>query len=252
MTSATGLLLLLLRVLTADPNAPTANDHAADTRAEDTPSWIGIARAPAHADTHDDFVVAPPEPVEGCEAWLDAAGVTFERSQIPVHPNRAGTITCGAEQVVRYVSGPGGIRWSGRPRVTCALALSMARFELVVQEEARRHFGRPVTRVHHLGTYNCREMANYPGWVSEHSYANAIDLERVVLQGGREHAVLGHYGDGVTPTDDPAARFMRAIAQRAYDEDVFSVVVTPAFDRLHRNHLHFDLARYRVDGSRSE
>jgi len=28
------------------------------------------------------------------------------------------------------------------------------------------------------------------------------------------------------------------------------VVLTPFFDRLHRDHLHLDLARYRVDGTR--
>ena len=44
--------------------------------------------------------------------------------------------------------------------------------------------------------------------------------------------------------------FLRGLANRLYDEGVFSVVVTPYFDNLHRNHIHVDLARYRVDGSR--
>jgi hypothetical protein len=31
---------------------------------------------------------------------------------------------------------------------------------------------------------------------------------------------------------------------------VFSVVLTPYWDALHRDHFHLDLARYRVDGTR--
>ena len=40
------------------------------------------------------------------------------------------------------------------------------------------------------------------------------------------------------------------MANRLYDEGAFSVVITPFFDSLHRDHFHLDQARYRVDGSR--
>jgi hypothetical protein len=49
---------------------------------------------------------------------------------------------------------------------------------------------------------------------------------------------------------DARAIFLRAAARRAYDDGVFSVVLTPYFDPLHRDHFHVDLARYRVDGTR--
>ena len=55
--------------------------------------------------------------------------------------------------------------------------------------------------------------------------------------------------DVESPTDGKTI-FLRSLANRLYDEDVFSVVVSPYFDHLHRNHIHGDLARYRVDGSR--
>jgi hypothetical protein len=45
-------------------------------------------------------------------------------------------------------------------------------------------------------------------------------------------------------------RFLRSVATRLYDEGVFSVVITPFFDALHRDHFHLDQARYRNDGSR--
>ena len=44
-------------------------------------------------------------------------------------------------------------------------------------------------------------------------------------------------------------RFLREAARALYDEGVFSVVLTPAYDRLHHDHFHLDLARYRVDGT---
>ena len=214
---------------------------------ERAPSDEEVFRAPAFDDVADDGVVAPPEVVEACEERLEDAGVRFQSSRLPVHENKSG-ITCGAPQAVRYSTGPGKIRWSGKPKVSCPVALAMARFEGVVQEEAERHLGRPVQKIRHMGTYNCREMAAYPGWVSEHSYANAIDIRSFTLRGGKEIPVLGNYG---TPGQPETAneRFMQAVARRTVDEDIFSVVLTPAFDRLHRNHFHLDMARYRVDGT---
>ena len=50
----------------------------------------------------------------------------------------------------------------------------------------------------------------------------------------------------------PAGAFLRAVSQRAYDEDIFSHVLTPFFNAAHRNHFHVDLARYRGDGTRPE
>ncbi len=204
-------------------------------------------RAPDEDDVSDDGVVGPPAEIHNCEARLEAAGVRFESSRLPVHETSSG-ITCGAPQAVRYVSGPGKLRWNGKPKVSCPVALGLSRFETVVQQEAQRHLGRRVKKIRHMGTYNCREMAAYPGWVSEHAYANAIDIRSFTLVGGRELPVLGNYGAPGEP-GTAAERFMQAVARRTYDEDIFSVVLTPAFDRLHRNHFHLDMARYRVDGT---
>ncbi len=211
----------------------------------------------ANDDPLDDAVVAPPEPVEGCEDTLTAAGVRFTSSRIPVHMNKGGAFQCGAEQVVRYSRGPGKIRWRGSPKVSCGMALALARFEGAIQAEAEAHFGVRVAKVVHMGTYNCREMAAYPGWVSEHSYANALDIKTFVLTNGREVTV--RHGWNVPKRRGKASRraaqdaaFLRAVARRAFDEDHFSVVLTPEFDAAHRGHFHLDLARYRVDGTQPD
>ncbi|MBV1859837.1 MAG: hypothetical protein KUG77_15605, partial [Nannocystaceae bacterium] len=75
----------------------------------------GVFRAPPVSDVLDDGVVGPPEEIASCEERLEAAGVKFESSRLPVHKNKSG-ITCGAPQAVRFLSGPGGIRWWGKPK----------------------------------------------------------------------------------------------------------------------------------------
>jgi hypothetical protein len=236
-----------------------AGEPLAAATPDGAPSAVTAPAAPASAiafandDPTDDFVVAPPEPRADCHAALAAAGVRFTDAHIPVHQEGKGRarLTCGAEQVVVYRGSPAHIAFEPTPVMTCTMALALARFEAVVQEEATRTLGARVVRITQLGTYACREMAAYRGWVSEHSYANAIDVESFVLANGKRVSVLGGFERG-DETRTRAGAFLRAVSHRAYDEAIFSNVLTPFFDDLHRNHFHLDLARYRNDGSRPQ
>lgn len=209
----------------------------------------------ANDDPNDDLVVAPPPPRASCEADLAAAGVIVQPASLPVHEvGKRHKFSCGAEQVVIYKGSPAKIRYEPWPVVTCTMALALARFDALAQEEAKRTFGKPIVRVRQLGTYACREMANYPGWVSEHSYANAIDIEAFILKNGSEISVLRHF-EKTAIGDAPKRKqgqMLTTLARRLFDEDVFSTVLTPYFDALHRNHFHLDLSRYRSDGTRPE
>lgn len=202
----------------------------------------------ADVDPTNDYVVGPPEPLPDCEQRLEKAGVSFKSARIGVGKLRDGVYTCGAKQVVRYQAGPGGIKYHKNPLLTCGMALAMADFERVVQEEAERILGTRVKQIDHLGTYNCREMANYD-WISEHSFANGIDLRRFHLENGETITVLEHFRPAEEDASDPKTVFLRTLARRLFEEDMFSNVITPYFDALHRNHIHVDLARYRTDGS---
>jgi hypothetical protein len=210
------------------------------------------AGAFANDDPDDDLVVGPPGALADCDDALAKAGVDYRVATLPVHPEHRGKMLCGAPQVVIYVHGPGAIAYSPSPLLTCSMALALASFEKVVQEEATRAFASSVVRVDQLGTYSCREINAYPGWVSEHSYANAIDLARFTLKNGVTVDVQRDFDLGADPPRRPAGAFLRAISQRAYDEDIFSHVLTPFFNAAHRNHFHLDLARYRGDGTRPE
>jgi hypothetical protein len=209
-----------------------------------------VTAGAADRDPENDFVVAPPDFIPDCEERLRAAGVVFQRASLPPRRGAKGVPVCGADQAVVYRSGPEKIRYGSAPLVSCGMALALARFETVLNEEARRELGQPVVRLSHLGTYNCRTMARYPDWVSEHSYANAIDIESFTLKNGRKFSVLQSFGKQRPEARRVEAQFLEHLGQRLYDDGVFSVVITPHFDALHKNHFHLDLARYRVDGSR--
>lgn len=201
----------------------------------------------ANLDPADDEVVGPPEVLEDCEARLRLEGVTFKPATLPVF--KKGSVVCGAHQAVQYVSGPTGIRFEPNPVVSCPLALALARFEPLVQRLAQQKLGRKVTRITQGGTYNCRSMARFK-MASEHSYGNAIDLYQFILEDGSRANVLRDFGAPAKPPPSVRGEFLRELAQAAFDEAVFSVVVTRYFDELHRDHIHADMAHYRTDGTR--
>lgn len=240
------------------PEAPIAEPLDAGALPTDAAISDG-GRAPAaprpgayaNLDPDDDYVVGPPEPREHCAKDLEAAGVTFKNAPIPVHTQKKSKLVCGAPEVVVFLKGPGAIQYNGAPVLTCGMALALASFERILQKEALARFASPVARIDQIGTYNCREVQAYPGTVSEHSYANAIDLTRFVLRNGRVIEVLRDFDKGETPKT-PAGDFLRVVTRRANDEDVFSHVLTPFFNAAHRNHFHLDLARFRQDGTRPE
>lgn len=204
----------------------------------------------ANVDPDDDDTVGPPDARPTCDADLVAAGVSYKKDKLPLYTPPKTKMVCGAPQVVVYKGSPAKIGYSPSVLLTCTMALALARFETILQEEAQKTYGKRVVTIHHLGTYNCREMAAYPGWVSEHSYANAIDFADFVLEDGRTIEVLKHFSPKSPAGVTKEAKFLRAIAGRAYDEETFSVVLTPFFDAHHSNHFHVDLARYRSDGTK--
>ena len=238
------------------PSAPAPSAPASALASAPAPAPPPVRRPGAYAnlDPDDDYVLGPPDPYADCEAELTAAGVKFKSATLPVHVagHSKSKITCGAPQVVTYLRGPGSIAYNAAPLLTCAMALALASFERILQKEAVEQLGSPVARIDQLGTYNCREMAAYPGWVSEHSYANAIDIGSFTLKNGKSIEVLRDFDVGDAPPAKPAASFLRAVSRRANDEDVFSHVLTPFFDAHHKNHFHLDLARFRADGTRPQ
>lgn len=210
----------------------------------------------ADLDPDNDLVVAPPPPIDGCSQRLERAQIAFAAAELPLKKEktagrggRTEMVACGAEQVVVYLGGPAKVRYNAAPTLTCRMALALARFEEQAQEQALAHLGQRIARFKHLGTYSCRKMVRFD-FVSEHSYANAIDIEEILLENGVRLSVKKNFGPLDAPPATRPARFLRSLARRAFDERLFSTVLTPFWDNLHHDHFHLDLARYRVDGTR--
>jgi hypothetical protein len=229
--------------------APSAPSASSSTR-EALPAPPAPVNEPGSADLDpaNDGVVAPPEVIPECETLLAAQGAEFSPASLPLRRSRAGR-ECGTPQAVAFRGVRGGARYSPTPVLSCGMALALARFEPKLQSAATTALGSRVVRVRHIGTYNCRDMARFD-LVSEHSYANAIDVSEIVLEGGRTVSVQRHFGRPSAEPRGAEGRFLRELAQRAFDDADFSCVITEFFDPLHRDHIHLDLARYRVDGTR--
>jgi hypothetical protein len=225
---------------------PSPSGKPAPAVANPPPSEPGRA----DLDPDNDELVAPPEPIGDCETRLETAKVRFKTATLPLRQPRRGTYTCGAPQVVLYEQGPTELRWNAPPLVTCGMALALANFEELLQTQAQAVLGSRVVRARQGGTYSCRKMTRFSTMVSEHSYANAIDVYSFKLADGREISVKSDFGPLDREPEKAQGKFLRALARAAFDQRLFSVVLTPFFDRLHSDHLHVDLARYRVDGSR--
>jgi hypothetical protein len=161
-----------------------------------------------------------------CLRELAAASVDFRFVAAPPHRD-----ACAFRNVVRVL--PGALL--GRPLyMTCRLALSLRRFEqAVLQPAAARYFAQPVVRLLEDGVRNCRTVEGYRSLLSEHAFANAIDVAGFVLRDGTEIDVANDRADSGTH-----AAFVREVTQGACT--VFSTVLGPGFDERHGSHVHLD------------
>ncbi len=195
--------------------------------------WFGAPRALANS-----FVGAPFVRVfndvrariyfardDACLRDLAASGLPFRFVAAPATHD-----ACPLRNAVRVLP-PGVI---SRPLyMTCRLARALRRFDqTIVQPAAERHFGQPVVRLDERGVRNCRPVDGYDALLSEHAFANGIDVAGFVLRDGTVVDVTA--GGGA----DARAAFIREVTASACD--VFRTVLGPGFDASHETHLHLD------------
>ncbi len=122
--------------------------------------------------------------------------------------------------------------------MTCALGYA---FTSWVQNDlamaAMTEFGSPVVRVETFGTYSCRNVnGGTTGLLSEHAFANAVDVSALVLKDGRRITIADGWRG-----DEHEQRFLRTVRDAACRR--FNTVLSPDYNAQHRDHLHFDMGR---------
>lgn len=110
----------------------------------------------------------------------------------------------------------------------------------VVQPAAKELLGGEVTGIDHYGTYVCRRIygsQNDADRVSQHAYANALDVGVFRLKDGRTVSVEKDWkGAG------PEAAFLHRVRDQGCG--IFRVVLSPDYNAAHYNHLHLDMGEY--------
>jgi hypothetical protein len=173
----------------------------------------------------------PPTPSKLWLARLKQTNVAF--THVPDRKNRRGG--CGYERAVQ-VTKIGDTEIRGKAIVTWPLAVRLEEWmRTEVQPNAKKLFGQPIAAIRVSSSYDCRRVAS-KRVLSQHSFANAVDVSRFYLADGREIRILGTWKQ-----KGAFAEFLQRIG--AASCGIFPVALTPDFDYQHRHHFHFDVGR---------
>jgi hypothetical protein len=172
-----------------------------------------------------------------CREELKKTGAVFRALRDREKPDQNG---CGIPHGVILTKGPTGITYAGPLMIDCSLALALPAIEKVIQEEAVKHLGEPITRITTLGSYSCRSVRGWRERISQHALGNALDMAAFSTKAGSKASVMRDYEIGVEAPSTPRGRFLRAIYRRLWSEGGVTRVLGPEWDAAHRDHFHLD------------
>ena len=130
-----------------------------------------------------------------------------------------------------------------RPAATlsCPLAANLARWlSQSVQPLALKHFGEKVQQIRNVSSYVCRNRYGDTNTrISEHAYANALDIAHFELQSGQKVSVLNDW-DKIEGQPNQKSAFLHAVHKSACQW--FGTVLGPNANAAHKDHFHLDQA----------
>jgi hypothetical protein len=154
---------------------------------------------------------------------------------------------------------------------TCRMARVLHQWvDMTVQPIAKEKFGSAVKKLIGASSYVCRNRNHEPaGPISEHAFANAIDIVGFELQNGRIITVLEGWGQTARELKakgqplqrlEPASALIVPAANQLPETDeaqflrrmhkgacgIFGTVLGPEANEAHRNHFHLDLKTRKV------
>lgn len=145
---------------------------------------------------------------------------------------------CGIDEAIKLRS-VSGLKLSTRATIDCPTARALKTWVERSVKPAVGTTGGGVSGLRVAASYACRSRNNQPGAkISEHAKGRAIDIAAIRLNDGSEISVLGDWGSG------SEGRILRRLHSGACGP--FGTVLGPDSDAFHKDHFHFDTARYRA------
>jgi hypothetical protein len=210
------------------PNPPSAGEGKDRTPAK-SPEPAGPPLPP------DKWTAAEVQAgVLDCDRRLSSLRVLFDR----LDPIKEGA--CGSPAPIRLRGFDTGqapaLAFSPAPTVSCKLTEALRRwFNDVVQPKAIAHFTAAIVRVTNLSAYNCRSRyADSTQRLSQHAYANAIDISEFITAKGERISVLDDWN-----SSGERSAFLHDIHDGACE--IFGTTLGPEANEAHKNHFHLDM-----------
>ena len=178
---------------------------------------------------------APERAAQTCYDMLQSERIVFTPATLP-------DTGCSVETPVRVSKAD--IDWSPPATMACGFASRLREFIHETAEPlARADLGDNIRAMRNMGAFSCRRIASRDR-MSEHASGLAIDIAGFELGSGGYVSVEHDWHGG-----NAKARFLHDFARAACKR--FSVVLTPDYNRDHRNHIHIDAGPQRLCGERA-
>lgn len=187
----------------------------------------------------------PPPPANWTAAEIEAARTECDRKLAGRHalfealdPIKEGV--CGLPAPIRLYGfefvREGQLTFTPAPTVSCKLAEALARWAVEsLEPEAELYLHTRIAGITTLSAYNCRARYGDPAQrISQHAFANAIDIGEFVTGKGERIAVLDNWN-----SSGERGAFLHGIHDGACR--IFGTALGPEANDAHKNHFHLDM-----------
>lgn len=214
----------------APTKKPTPNSTALPER---TPSLEAREPAVPEPPKTDTFTGWSPAQVKTAQAACDRLSASqMEFKSLP--PIRQGACGTPIPIALKFINQEPRIELRPAARLNCRTAEAVNRWMRdVVQPRAWEFLDARIVRILVMSSYDCRTRAG-TGKLSEHAFANAIDVSEFITAKGEHVRLTEHWGG-----TSERARFLKAVHKGACR--IFGTVLGPEADAAHRSHFHLDM-----------
>lgn len=161
-------------------------------------------------------------------------GIVYRR--VPDEDSERGCVIENGVEVSRI----GNVKLTRPALLTQDMAIRLGRWvKDSLEPEVQKTYRTQLAALDVGGSYSCRNIYGKPfggrfaGRLSEHAFANAIDIGGYKLADARSVDYVKHWR-----AKDGSSEFFLATSTAACE--IFNTTLTPDYDRFHHNHIHID------------